>query len=56
MSADLETLVTIRILSQKVMKKINDNYKFIVSFNTSLLLLGLGGYIKPTTSAVVHNF
>lgn len=56
MSSDLRTLVVMRVLSQKLMKKINRNYEFILLFNTSLLLLGLGGYIKPTTSAVLHNF
>lgn len=55
-SSNLESLVTIRVLSQKLLKKIDNNYRFIVIFNTSLLLLGLGGYIKPTTSAVLHNF
>lgn len=56
MSSDLYTIVTMRILSQKLMKKINKNFNFILLFNTSLLLLGVGGYIKPTTSAVLHNF
>lgn len=56
MSSDLYTIVTMRILSQKLMKKISKNFNFILLFNTSLLLLGVGGYIKPTTSAVLHNF
>ncbi|OOM79650.1 putative copper-exporting P-type ATPase V [Clostridium puniceum] len=56
MSSDLETLITMRILSQKLMKKINRNFNFILLFNSSLLLLGVTGYIKPTTSAVLHNF
>lgn len=56
MSSDLETLVTMRILSQKLMKKINRNFNFILLFNSSLLFLGVTGYIKPTTSAVLHNF
>ncbi|NMM62405.1 heavy metal translocating P-type ATPase [Clostridium sp. P21] len=54
-SSDLEKIVTMRILSKKLLKKINNNYSFIMLFNTSLLLLGLGEYIKPTTSALLHN-
>lgn len=56
MSSDLETIIMMRILSQKLMKKINRNFNFILLFNTSLLLLGVTGYIKPTTSALLHNF
>lgn len=56
MSSDLRNLVTIRILSQKLMKKIKNNYNFILIFNTSLLLMGLTGFIRPTTSAFLHNF
>lgn len=55
MSSDLESILTARILSEKLMKKINKNYTTIVLFNTSLLLLGLTGYIRPTTSALLHN-
>lgn len=55
MSSDLEALITIRILSQKLMKKIKNNFNFILLFNTSLLLLGVNGLIQPTTSAVLHN-
>ncbi|AKA68077.1 heavy metal translocating P-type ATPase [Clostridium scatologenes] len=54
-SSDLEKIITMRVLSKKLLKKINNNYSFIVLFNTSLLLLGLGEYIKPTTSALLHN-
>ena len=37
------------------MKRINKNYRFIVGFNTGLILLGVGGIIPPTTSALLHN-
>lgn len=56
MSSDLRAIITIRILSQKLIKRINKNFNFILIFNTSLLLLGVTGVIKPTTSAVLHNF
>ena len=37
------------------MKRIQSNYRFIVSFNTMLILLGVAGLIPPTTSALLHN-
>ncbi|WP_252225534.1 heavy metal translocating P-type ATPase [Clostridium sp. ZBS2] len=55
MSSDLESLVIVRKISQNLMLKINKNYRNILLFNTSLLVLGLFGYIRPTTSAVLHN-
>lgn len=55
MKSGLDEVVTVRLLSQGLMDKINSNYKNIVLINTSLLLLGLLGYIKPTTSALLHN-
>mgnify|MGYP001229642250 CR=1 FL=1 len=55
MKSDLEEIVTVRLLSQGLISKINKNYRDIVLINTSLLLLGLFGYIKPTTSALLHN-
>ena len=42
-------------LSQAMMKKINRNYKEIVGINTGLILLGVGGIIQPTTTAMFHN-
>ncbi len=55
MNSDLSQIVTARILGQRLMKKISINYKRIVTINTSLIVFGLLGYIKPTTSAVIHN-
>lgn len=55
MKSGLEELVTVRLLSQGLMNRINNNYRDIVLINTSLLLLGVFGYIEPTTSALLHN-
>ncbi|MDF2885520.1 MAG: cation transporter ATPase, partial [Clostridiaceae bacterium] len=55
MKSGLNELVTVRLLSQAMMGKINSNFKNIIVINTSLLLLGLLGYIQPTTSALLHN-
>lgn len=54
-SEDLYMLVTLRKISSALMKRINRNYRFIVSFNLMLILLGVGGIIQPTTSALFHN-
>lgn len=51
----LEELVTVRLLAQKLMKRIQSNFRVIVSFNTALLLLGLSGVITPNLSAILHN-
>ena len=55
MESDLRNLVLLRILSANVMKKISRNYKNILGINTSLLLLGVLGYMSPTTTALLHN-
>ena len=55
LSGNLEELVILRRLSKLLMHRISWNYKFILTFNTSLLLLGLAGVITPATSAFCHN-
>ena len=55
MESDLRNLILLKVLSMNVMKKINNNYSNILLINTSLLLLGVFGYIQPTTSALIHN-
>ncbi len=52
---DLYQIVTLKYLSDALMKRIRKNYRVIVSFNTMLILLGVGGIIQPTTSALLHN-
>ena len=54
-SEDLFALVTLRRLSEELMKRIHRNYRFIVGFNFSLIVLGVAGILPPTTSALLHN-
>lgn len=55
-SADnLYQLVTLKQISNGLMKRIQLNYRFIVGFNLGLILLGVGGVLQPTTSALLHN-
>jgi len=51
----LDELVAVRMLARELIKRIHRNFRFIVSFNTALLLLGLGGVITPNLSAILHN-
>lgn len=52
---NLKELVTLRLLSKAVMRRIDKNYKAILGINGGLILLGIGGIIQPTTSALLHN-
>lgn len=53
--ANLTELATLRQLSKALMKRINSNYRFIIGFNSALLLLGLAGMTTPSVSAFLHN-
>ncbi len=52
---DLNEIVTLKNLSDRLMVRIQKNYRRIVIINTALILLGVGGVIQPTTSALLHN-
>ena len=52
---DLSCLLTLRELSDKLMKRINSNYRTIIGFNFGLMVLGAAGVLAPTTSAFLHN-
>lgn len=53
--SDLRALVRVRKLSKYLMKRINKNYRFIIAFNSALLLSGFMGVIQPSVSAFLHN-
>lgn len=52
---DLNEIVTLKKLSNELMKRIQKNYRTIVGINAGLIALGVGGIIQPTTSALLHN-
>ena len=52
---DLNEIVTLKMLSGALMKRIHKNYRQIVTFNAGLIALGVAGVIPPTTSALLHN-
>lgn len=52
---NLFEIVTLKLISNSLMKRVDRNYKFIVTFNTALILLGVAGILTPTASALLHN-
>ena len=52
---NLYEIVTLKALSNSLVKRIDKNYIFIVSFNAGLIVLGVAGIIPPTMSALLHN-
>ena len=54
-SDDLLAIVTLKRLSDAMMKRIRRNYRGIVGINSGLIALGIAGVIQPATSALLHN-
>ena len=54
-SDDLYQIVTLKKLSDALVKRIRKNYREIVGINGALIGLGVAGMITPTTSAMLHN-
>lgn len=52
---NLYELVTLKKLSNRLMKRIDSNYRSIVGINAGLIGAGVLGFIPPTTSAMFHN-
>ncbi len=51
----LYEIVTLKAISDGLMRRINRNYRIIVGFNSGLIPLGIGGLIEPAASALLHN-
>lgn len=54
-SDDLYQIVTLKYISNALMKRIKSNYRKIVGFNSGLIALGVAGVLPPTTAALLHN-
>ena len=52
---NLHQLVTLKRAGNCLMKRIHRNYRFVIGFNTGLIILGLAGILAPGTSAFLHN-
>lgn len=53
--AHLEGIVVLKDMSNLLMQRIHGNFQKIVGINGALIALGIGGFIQPTTSALLHN-
>ncbi len=52
---DLNELAWLKRLSDALMSRISRNYRFVMSFNGALIVLGALGILPPATSALLHN-
>ncbi len=53
--SSLESLVTMRVLAQRLMARIHGDYRFIVGFNSALIAAGVASLMPITTAAYLHN-
>lgn len=53
--SDLDRLVLARVLSERLMARINQRYRLIVGLNTTLIALGVASILPLTTAATLHN-
>ena len=51
----LEELVTLKAIANALQKRVGSNYRFVLSFNSALILLGALGILPPATSAILYN-
>ena len=51
----LRELVILKSISNGLQKRTESNYRFIMSFNSTLIVLGAMGILPPATSALLHN-
>lgn len=52
---DLYCLITMRQISERLMQRIDRNYKGIIGWNLLLIILGVAGVLPPTTTSILHN-
>ena len=51
----LEELVTLKTIANALQHRVSSNYRFVLSFNSTLIVLGAMGILQPATSAMLHN-
>ena len=51
----LEELVTIKTIANALQHRVSSNYRFVLSFNSTLIALGALGILQPAASAMLHN-
>ena len=48
-------LTMLKSIANALLKRVGSNYRFVLSFNSALILLGALGILPPATSAMLHN-
>ena len=56
LSSDLRGLAALRLLSQRMLCRIRQNYRLILGFNSALLVLGIAGWLPPSTTALLAQY
>ena len=51
----LEELITLKTIANALQHRVNSNYRFVLSFNSTLIALGALGILQPAASAMLHN-
>ena len=51
----LEELVALKAIANQLQRRVSANYHFVLSFNSTLIVLGALGILQPATSAMLHN-
>ena len=51
----LEELVVLKTIANGLQRRVHANYRFVLSFNSTLIVLGAMGILQPATSAMLHN-
>ena len=51
----LEELVTLKTIANALQHRVSSNYRFVLSFNSTLIVLGALGILQPAASAMLHN-
>ncbi len=51
----LEELVVLKTIANGLQRRVRANYRFVLSFNSTLIVLGAMGILQPATSAMLHN-
>ena len=51
----LEELVLLKGIANALQHRVSANYRFVLTFNSTLIVLGALGILQPATSAMLHN-
>ena len=51
----LEELVALKAIANQLQRRVSANYHFVLSFNSTLIVLGAMGILQPASSAMLHN-